>query len=377
MVTFQTLDLSVTSFIVLLIIYLNSYSRIDKIFVQYKRYMSLVIVNMALIVIDILGWVFNGLPGNLNFIFNLVFNLLLYIIVPLAPSLWVLYVYYLVFRNEQKIQPLKRILVILFAANAVLSFISLSNGWFFSVDANNIYHRGPLIFVHIGYCGLLLLFSLIMVLAKHKQFQRRQLYSILLFYVPQVLGSIFQTLVYGVSYNWVGMTISLLIIYFNFQSHEINTDYLTGANNRMHLQEYISAKIKNSSESSTFGAIMIDIDNFKMINDQFGHTVGDEALKDAVQIFKDSVRKNDFIARFGGDEFLIIINMNVKAVLENTVKRIIGNTEKFNLQSPKQYDLHFSMGYDIYCAKSKMKSEEFLAYIDRLMYADKNSRSLS
>ena len=73
---------------------------------------------------------------------------------------------------------------------------------------------------------------------------------------------------------------------------------------------------------------MIDIDHFKKINDDFGHTVGDKALKDAVQIFRNALRRDDFIARFGGDEFLILIDVPTFAVLESACDRLMERTRQ-------------------------------------------------
>jgi diguanylate cyclase (GGDEF)-like protein len=216
--------------------------------------------------------------------------------------------------------------------------------------------------------------SLIFVVTKRVFFQKKQFWSIIIFFIAPFAGTTIQVFDYGVSYNWTGVMISLLIIYFSFQSRNLNTDYLTGVNNRMHFQGYIKAKIRGTSEKRTFGAIMIDIDNFKKINDSFGHATGDEALKDAVGILKDSLRRDDFIARFGGDEFLIIIDVQTQKMLEDAIKRIRDKTELFNAQSRKPYRLSFSFGSDIYNVETKTKPDDFISHLDRLMYEDKNRK---
>ena len=104
MMTLKTLDSSIVSFIILTIILLHSYNRLESILIQYKLYITLVILNMALIVIDILGWVFNGLPGSLNYICNIGFNTILYIAAPMIPSVWVLYTCNLINSDRQKIK---------------------------------------------------------------------------------------------------------------------------------------------------------------------------------------------------------------------------------------------------------------------------------
>jgi diguanylate cyclase (GGDEF)-like protein len=368
----KTLDASVISFVILMIVFIHSYSRLERIFIQYKLFSALIVLNMVLIFVDIFGRVFNGLPGTLNLSLNIVFNFILYCIVPAAPSLWVLYTYYLIPHDEQKIKRIRFILAVLVAANMLLTVISMFTGWFFFVDKDNIYHRGPLFFLHMAYCGLLILYSFVMICLKRKTFQRRQFFWILLFFVPQIIGSTLQTFIYGASYNWTGMMISMLIIYFNFQSREMNTDFLTGVNNRMHLQGYIKAKIKSSSEKKTFGAIMVDIDAFKRINDELGHAKGDQALIDAAGLLRDSLRRDDFIARYGGDEFIVIIDTQTAEALEDAVERIVKNVKNFNQTGDKTYKLSFSLGYEIYDVKSRLKADAFIDRIDQLMYKNKH-----
>ena len=111
----------------------------EKLQMHYKLFIYLVRINIVLIIIDVLGWVFNGLPGTMNMIYNTGFNLVLYIVVPAAPSLWVIYANFHVFRDENRIIKVTRVLMVFLAINAVISLMSLFTGWFFSVDAENIY----------------------------------------------------------------------------------------------------------------------------------------------------------------------------------------------------------------------------------------------
>lgn len=375
MVTLKTMDSSIVSFIILVLIYINVYNRSEKVFMHYKLFIYLIQANMVLIIVDILAWVFNGLPGTLNLIYNTGFNLLLYILVPIAPSLGVIYANFHIFRDEKRIVKVTRVLAVAIVINAVISVMSLFTGWFFNVDAGNIYHRGEYFWVHVVYCYLLLVYSLFHVFINRSLIEKRYYYSLLLFFIPQTIGTSLQMLFYGVSYNWTGMMLSLLIIYFNIQDRGLNTDYLTGVYNRRLLDGYINGKIRNSTEEKSFSAILIDLNDFKSINDKFGHETGDEALKDAVSIIRQNLRLNDFVARFGGDEFVIIMDINSRAMLEQAVKRIANNIEEFNKGSLKPYKISFSMGYDIYNCNSKLKLDDFFNHIDMLMYKDKKSRS--
>lgn len=93
----------------------------------------------------------------------------------------------------------------------------------------------------------------------------------------------------------------------NHQKYKINHDRLTGLPNRESYDEYIMEAFKLWKEQGKqFTLAVGDIDHFKQINDTFGHLAGDKVLKKIASIFNSSIRDNDYIARFGGEEFVLI-----------------------------------------------------------------------
>jgi hypothetical protein len=110
--------------------------------------------------------------------------------------------------------------------NVALSILSLFKGWYFSVDAQNIYHRGNYFLVHVAFSYILIIYSFFFVLLNRRNLEKKYFLSLLMFFLLPTAGSIIQVFDYGVSYNWVGMMLSLLIIYFNIQNRGLNTDYL-------------------------------------------------------------------------------------------------------------------------------------------------------
>jgi diguanylate cyclase (GGDEF)-like protein len=371
-VTLKTLDASVISLIMLVFIFINSRTRADKQQLSQKLFTSIVILNMYLLIVDYLAWAFNAAPGETYIILNAGFNCLLYISAPAALMLWAFYLYYQVHTDKKRLKKLRQVLVLLFITNAVLSAASLFTGWYFSVDAQNIYHRGPLFALHVIYNYGLMLYSVFFVLRNRKAIEKKYFYSLLLFFVPPTVGTLLQTFIYGLSYNWVGMALSVLMVYFNIQNRSLNTDYLTGAYNRRQLDGYTKSKAR--SGENVFGAIMFDLDNLKQINDTYGHDAGDDALKDAVSVVRRSIRENDFIARTGGDEFVVILDVQDIRGLEAAKDRIEQGVAEFNKSSSRAYRLSFSYGYSIYDVKSGVQLDEFFKQIDTFMYKDKNEK---
>lgn len=85
------------------------------------------------------------------------------------------------------------------------------------------------------------------------------------------------------------------------------TDALTGIRNRLYLDQFLGEEIERSQRyGNHLSIILIDIDDFKKVNDQHGHIVGDKVLVDLVDLISPMIRKTDIFGRWGGEEFLII-----------------------------------------------------------------------
>ena len=109
------------------------------------------------------------------------------------------------------------------------------------------------------------------------------------------------------------------------------TDSLTGLSNRTHMNQILYKEYARfERHNQRFGIIMLDIDHFKRINDNFGHDVGDTVLKKLAQIFENSIRTSDFVARWGGEEFLICcttIEERDLLPIAETIRQLVANTE--------------------------------------------------
>jgi diguanylate cyclase (GGDEF)-like protein len=109
------------------------------------------------------------------------------------------------------------------------------------------------------------------------------------------------------------------------------TDSLTGLSNRTHMNQILYKEYARfERHNQRFGIIMLDIDHFKRINDSFGHDVGDTVLKKLAQIFENSIRTSDFVARWGGEEFLICcttIEERDLLPIAETIRQLVADTE--------------------------------------------------
>ena len=250
-------------------------------------------------------------------------------------------------------------------------------GWFYTIDANNVYQRGELYLLSILSTVLLLVVAFFIIVSKRKNLNKRSFLSLLFFAFPPAISIVLQVKFYGVSLMLNSVVFSILVLFLNIQNHGMFTDHLTKISNRKKLDAYLGRKIRLNSLGNGFSAILLDIDGFKNINDTYGHNVGDEALESAANLLKSCLRENDFIARYGGDEFCIILDVSNNRDLEAMVSRINSSVEAYNKTKSNTFDLSFSMGYAVYDKDIYRGADDFLSAIDALMYQQKQAKSTS
>ena len=109
-----------------------------------------------------------------------------------------------------------------------------------------------------------------------------------------------------------------------------NKDYLTKVYNRRYFNDYAKRALELAKRNNQeLSVVAIDIDRFKSINDSFGHTVGDEVLVIISNILKDAIRRSDIVARFGGEEFILLLNnasLKDASVIAQKIRKIIEET---------------------------------------------------
>ena len=189
------------------------------------------------------------------------------------------------------------------------------------------------------------------------------------FVILPSIGGLFQSLIYGILLMWSSCAFSLVLVYIFLQQRMIHLDSLTGAWTKGSLDFYMSRRSKQFSRES-FGAILIDFDNLKEVNDKYGHIEGDCALKTFIEIIRNVLRKSDILVRIGGDEFIIIMDCDSNCILEKTIERINKSLAIYNDNSGKEYMLGCSSGSDVFSEKYN-SIEQFLRHVDILMYDNK------
>lgn len=340
---------------------------------EHGFFLLLLVANAVILVLDTGMWLMDGRPGRLLHTIYLVDTTFFFLLHPFPGLLWSCYADY---QMVQETNHLRRIILPLLVPAAILIILVLLTphyGYVFSISAGNIYQRGPLFFLVAILSFSYLFYTFIAIILRKKELPRDEYYSLLFFALPPLLGGIIQSLYYGISLLWISMTFSLLVIYVNILSKQLSVDHLTGLYNRRQLDHYLTGLCGNLESGQLLAGIMIDLNAFKEINDCHGHAAGDHMLEATGRILKSSLRKDDFIARYGGDEFTVIMTISEKPQLLQAVERIKAGIDSYNRQPDTAIPLSFSMGFDIFDPATMPTIEHFIRHIDRLMYEDKKN----
>lgn len=364
---------------VLLVIYWN---------VQWKSFQQMAHIllsrvlrfTIAYFVLDIL-WVFVSAaePTPAVILANKLINVVQYPLLALTSYLWFTY------SENLQASPLTATVArrhcwgLPVALMAVLALVSLRTGWLFSVDAENVYRRGPLyilnVMVSYGY----------MVLGSGRALWRswqtdsiaeQARYRTLARFVIAPAGlSILQMLLPSHPPTiCAGITLGILYAFISLQNQQISQDPLTGLNNRARLWQYLSARMHAFLGFAPLYLVMIDMDQLKSINDLYGHVEGDHALRLVADAMRASAgRQGYFLARYGGDEFTLVCEppsgMDICTVCDNLQWSVARQAQEAHLP----YPLSVSFGYAKYDPGEHYNVETFIHAADLQLYEMKKS----
>lgn len=154
-------------------------------------------------------------------------------------------------------------------------------------------------------------------------------------------------------------------------------DALTGAYNRNYVKTsivHIKKRLAQQRESSlSLGAILIDCDDFKLINDNYGHAGGDEALKAVVRTIFGQIRENDLLFRWGGDEFVLLCESVTQQQLADLAQRITDGVGAYKLDyNGREITIAVSVGYALYTG-GKFSLSELVNRADEFLYQSKST----
>ena len=313
-------------------------------------------------------WNIEGLSRPLAYLFKTLFHILLC----LAVFAWCGYA-----KSESKDRIGAKALWTLgglIALPVLAALVNLKTHFLFSIDETGVCRRGWMDSVELGilflagaFCSLRL-----MKLAREETDLTQKGHLRLVAGFPLCfLAALLLSPVSGpIPVICVCVTLGLLCLFLGNTMQQISTDKLTQVNNRQNLLGYLDYKLKNHDEALYL--LMMDVDSFKTINDSFGHLEGDKALVCVSAALKKacaSCRRRPYIARYGGDEFIILLEGSEEEArrLAADVNRILAE----NNPGTDRYRLHLSVG--LACGEQGMASGDLIARADEELYKIKKA----
>lgn len=378
MATFLYAEINIVGIIILLLLlHSNSRSGLKDSPLDQRIFNSIMATNIAIFLLDTGMWLLDGRPSAAAWVANMLVTMLYYIFNPFICFIWLLYVDFKIYENKAALRRRARFYVIPLLFSTALSVISPFTGWYFMVDAQNIYARGPYFFIMavISLAYLLLASGICLYDFLKNGWEKDQSVNLLLAVLTlvNIASALTQTMFFGMSIIWICTMLGCISIYINLQNREISTDHLTGLYNRRRLDQYLQRRMHAPHGDRLFFSILLDLDEFKSINDTLGHHIGDHALTQAALLLRRACKgHDDFIARMGGDEFMIVGERASVEQIELLMTDIDALTEKHNRSDKANYPLLISMGYSVLQPEDTLDS--FLAGADKRMYQNKQQR---
>lgn len=337
-----------------------------------KAYNFMLIVTFIATINETLSFIIDARPGFIFHILQYISNTISSASSGIIGYCWCLFVEYHIHRNFERIKKKSRILAIPLIIATILIIINLlGTGIIFDISKENVYTRGPMNFILYIFVFVYYIESIYTVHKANYDSILVEFFPIYYFIIPCMIGTMIQGFFFGVSTIWLCVAIAFIIVYIEIQISISFIDDLSGLYNRKYMNHYLN-KLQNDKTKHVYG-FMMDINDFKAINDTYGHLKGDYALIQFGIILQHSIDKDSVAIRMGGDEFVIFAKLKSDEEALALKKQIKYNVRQFNIKSKEPFHLSFSIGIAKFNGKN---TDAFLSAMDDSMYEAKNMHRL-
>ena len=336
-----------------------------------KAYNFMLIVTFIATINETLSFIIDARPGFIFHILQYISNTISSASSGIIGYCWCLFVEYHIHRNFKRIKKKSRILAVPLIIATILIIINLlGTDIIFDISKENVYTRGPMNFILYIFVFVYYIESIYTVQKAKSDSILVEFFPIYFFIIPCMIGTMIQGFFFGISTVWLCVAIAFIIVYIEIQISISFIDDLSGLYNRKYMNHYLD-KLQNDKPKHVYG-FLLDVNDFKVINDTYGHLSGDRAIIHIGKILQNTVGNGCVAIRMGGDEFVIfaILKSNEEALALK--KHIEQNVRQFNIHSKEPFHLSFSIGI----AKYSGNIDTFLSSMDDSMYEAKNMHRL-
>lgn len=254
---------------------------------------------------------------------------------------------------------------------SILEFLNIFIPIFFNITTETFeYVETPWVMIvnivpllYVGYSGIYDI----------KEWRENSIYFNLplsLYLIITVIGIVLESFFIHFPIIQIACAISMMIMYLRVVKRVGYIDTLSGLYTRSSLPQYITSQLNKLSSDEMLVGIMLDVNHFKKINDNYGHVVGDRAISAMGDILRRVVKKNGACFRFGGDEFIIVLKLKDAKQVDELMNKIDEATNEFNSKKEDVFELSVAKGYAIY-DNENASIVKFVDKMDFEMYKNK------
>jgi len=358
-------DVSIMSMVLLVILFVTARLKRDHFSFTAHLVKYILILTGIGVVIEPLTWLIDQKEGTFFYVMGYLLNSLLLIIGTILVGVWASYWDYKMIGSKKRV--IKNFYYLYPAIIQVILLIyNVFVPSFFEINAvTNVYIRKPLYIIPYLINYGLLAYIIIFMISQFKHISKRTLLGFVLFMTLPILNSVIQLLVPGLLITWPSLTLSVIVVYLFLETTTGNIDDLTKLFTRRLLELHLTSLIE---DKKPFCAMMIDLDQFKDVNDFYGHVVGDKVLTRFAEVLNECKPSQDtFIARLGGDEFFMI-HQNHEINVDQLIEKI-----SFTMKNDMFLSQFAFLGYSLGTIKFEqtMTMDDVLNLSDRKMYEQK------
>lgn len=371
METFLKFDINFFCIILLLLLYLTIKLRKQAIGTSNRLFFKLLWMTVVLLILEVLSWTFDRVPGQkvLNYIFNLLFCLSTSLVIPIMAS----YLDYHIYGSYERLKR-RWFYIHPFILTAILLAVNIFEPVLFSVSADNFYRREWLmiampiinisIFVYICYLAY----------KRRAYIQREVIWVIFIYTLLPAIAAFIQVAYFGMFILWPMMAVTVVLTYIFLETISTSRDYLTGLFSRHRIDDYLEYMLHHKS---SFILVMIDLDNFKKINDEHGHLSGDLALKAFSTALANSFKTGKVVGRYAGDEFILLLDKMKISEMKERMSRVETRMKELYDSGETEFLVDFSYGYYERAESESISYEDIINNVDKMMYCNKEYSKIS
>jgi diguanylate cyclase (GGDEF)-like protein len=368
------IEVQVNIFMVLLLgsIAVHAYLKFNRKEPVHQLFFALIVLTIVILLLEMLSVLLNSASCKNLLVLHKLVDTAGFVLAPLAPIVAALYVY----KRTNRYIRLKISKIIWLGApalgNAIVSLGSYQYNWIFSITNENLYLRGPLFFISPVFISFY--YCLILWLLYDNRMKINDEERVMLSLLPTIpfLLSVFQLYYFVYLTIWNSLAIAVVMNYIFILHNQTKIDPLTGLGNRLAYDEYI-ANLSHKSKL-VLSVVNIDLDDFKSINNQYGHHEGDKVLRAFAGELKAVFDDVGMPIRVGGDEFIVWIRENNPAIIAQYMATLADRVKTSNENMGRPYRVGFSYGMTVLNAQHN-DLQELVQHSDKLMYEEKQKKA--